>query len=143
MIRENGLVQMLSWVDDLLDVPEETRLQLVEVILKDIERFGSIKDQPTPEGKALAKALRSKEYQLVGIMPNIMYIRVKGSKDDLDPIWVHPWGLPALVFKHKKTCALLIAGPGIRWNTMALAEVPANREQFRKMFGAMVDGGTG
>lgn len=75
----------------------------------------------------MAKSLNSSEYQLIGICPNIMYIKASGNEDELKAIWVHPFGTPVLLYKHKKTCALVIAGPGIRFNDSVVREIDVNR----------------
>jgi hypothetical protein len=131
----NGVVQMLSWVDAVLSSTSEYRRRLVKQALSDIETYKSVTDQPTPQGLALADLLRNpKEFELVGIVPNLMYIRVEGDREDLEPVWIHPWALPMLVFKHKKTCSMVIAGASQRWNETALQEIPMNRSTFSSFF---------
>lgn len=118
----------LSWVDVFIQATVKRRREWVNSILDGIRSFNSKSGKPTPEGETFADTLMNRsEFELIGVCPNIMYIKADGAKEDLNAIYVHPFGSPTLLYKHKKTCALVIAGPGIRFNDSVVREISFNQ----------------
>lgn len=107
------------------------REELCSQILTDIETCGSVTDEPTKQGRVLAGILRNRDaFEFVGFAPNCMYVKIEGEPEHLGNLWSHPWGMVAVAFWHKATKSLVIAGPGIRYNSVMLDEVPMNREKL-------------
>jgi hypothetical protein len=114
----------LSWVSDLLNSSGDSRVNLKKKILENIKN--------TKETKELYKLLTSSEVDFVGFAPNIYYAKATASqKDYLESLWVHPFGLPMLLFYHKPSCCLIVAGPGLRFNDTILNENPKNKTKIR------------
>ena len=120
--------QALSWVKELMESRASRRHEWVKTILRGIERYNSKTGETTRDGMEFAANLQDRsQFELIGICPNIMYIKAEGQPEDLKAIWVHAWGTPVLLYKHKKTCALVIAGPGIRLNDSVVREISYNQ----------------
>lgn len=118
-----------KWYRAILDMTEKDRLGLVEKILHAIEREGSLNDQPTASGRAMVRMLK-RDCELVGFGPNLWYAKARGGKADLRDTFIHKWGYPTLVYKHKKMPMTLQVNPGMRKDRMLLAEIPHNRKLF-------------
>jgi hypothetical protein len=56
------------------------------------------------------------------------YLKVKGTAEELECLWQHPWGTPQLLLKHKRLPVMIVAGPGIRYNKSIVQEMPDNEE---------------
>jgi len=59
---------------------------------------------------------------MIGLGVNACYVRVNGDKELLNSLWVHAFGSPVLMLKHKKLPVIVLAGPGIRYNSSILQE---------------------
>jgi hypothetical protein len=120
--------EALSWVKTLMESQSARRPEWVKAVLKGIRSYNSMTGEPTAEGKKFADYLASSsEFELIGICPNIMYIKTHGNEEDQKAMWLHAWGTPVLLYKHRKTCALVIAGPGIRFNDSVVREISYNQ----------------
>ena len=113
--------EYLSWVEDILNMEAGHRASLVKKILDDIKE---------EIGDNFYTMLTSADVEFVGISPSTRYIKTKGSAEDLDAIWVHPFSVPTLLFYHKKTHCLINAGAAIRFNDSILNEIAENRDQI-------------
>lgn len=123
------VLEHLTWVQTLIfDATARHRKALKEAVLKGISSFNSKTGRTTREGSELASVLQDEsEYELIGICPNTMYVKVDGAVEDQNAVFVHPWGTPVLLYKHKRTCCLVIAGPGIRFNESIVREISFNQ----------------
>ena len=128
-----------GWYKDVQDHPASARKRLVEIALDNIRRGGNINDQVVPECDEMVKTLR-RDYKLIGISPNLMYLKVDGSREDLNATYIHPWGMTTLIFKHKKLPILLHVNAAMEWDESFLAKIPQNHELFE---GRDLKGGTG
>lgn len=120
------------WYKSVREQSSAARKRLVEITLDNISRHGSLTDQPTEVGKQLVSWIK-KEFVLVGIAPNITYLKVESAKKDLNATYVHPWAMTTLIYKHKKLPFLIQVNAGMRLDKMLLAEIPMNAELFAKM----------
>jgi len=57
-----------------------------------------------------------KEFEVLGFAGNAPYINVDKAFGDTKPVWVHPWGIPALWLRHKQFPGMMMASPTIRLN---------------------------
>ncbi len=111
----------LGWLPTLLRSSSERRQDWVKKILDGLKSYR--------EGKAksatyLSDVIQDKsEFELIGFAVNACYAKVDGPKEMLDAFWVHPWGTPALMYKHKRLPMIVMVGPGIRFNESILQEV--------------------
>lgn len=77
-------------------------------------------------------------WEEVGFAVNLQYVRVDHDNDEmLKYIFVHPWGTPPLILKHKRLPVFITVGPGVRWNDSILREITENGYNDR------IEGATG
>jgi hypothetical protein len=77
-------------------------------------------------------------WEEVGFAVNLQYIRVDHENDEmLGYVFVHPWGTPPLIMKHKRLPVFITVGPGLRWNDSILREITENGYNDR------IEGATG
>lgn len=141
----------LLWLDTLLGSTRSERRSMKAALLEGIRQYGAKwkktdKPQPKdpdfpdlvdpdkvateldPDAVALYKDLKSeKEWEFIGFAPNTMYVKESGSQAELESIWVHPYAVPALVYKHRRLPLMIYTSPTIEFNTSVLREVDANR----------------
>lgn len=123
---------MPLWYKEVLEMSEKERKDLVEKTLDAISREGSLDDKPTKSGVALVQMLK-RECELGGFSPNLWYCKFQGGKDLADT-FIHKWGYPTLVYKHKKLPVTLQVNPGMRKDRMLLQEIPSNRKLFEGVY---------
>lgn len=123
--------EFLTWVKQLLGLKESDRSRLASEVFRGIGEFSHLGEgnQDTSTGKELQKELK-KNFTVVGFAPNVSYIREKGSKEDLEALWVHPFATPALLLAHKKLPILVIASGGLRFNETVLNEMKTNIDKY-------------
>jgi hypothetical protein len=130
----------LSWVYTMLETPKKERLAWVKRIFKGmLTNASSFVDKDTNEKniKAQTKKIEKElEYlvrmvqedcDIVGIAPNIQYIRVEGSSELLKPWWIHPFSSPTILAKHKTLPLMIIVGPSIQKDKATVYAVENNR----------------
>lgn len=127
----------LTWVKTLMNSDKKDRRKLKNRILNDIKdtKQGLSNGKADPyQGKKLYEALKdAAKFKLIGFAPNVMYLKEDGSPDQLSTVWVHAWGMPTLLYKHKKFPMLIMVGPGIRFNKTLLSEI--DEEQLKEWMG--------
>ncbi len=124
-----GVRDYLSWVETILKLPVEARLKMVDAVLNAIASYRDKIGEKTAEQKYLSDILRNEdEVELIGFSVNTMYVKaVSEFEDELDSIFVHPWGTPVLTYKHKRLPIVFLVGPGVRFNESVLDEVKGNK----------------
>jgi len=124
----------LRWVQTLLRAPESRRKQWVREIIDGFKEYRSGKKGSTE--KYLSEVLESgAEYELVGFVPKIEYLKVEGPQNELECIWEHPHMNPQLLYKHKTLPILIITGPGLRFNDSVLNEIGMRTDGVRGITG--------
>lgn len=129
MRKSQPVREYLSWVMTMLETPVKNRWRWVEVIIDGIRSYREQHETKSDETvQYLSDALLDDStWEIVGFVPNISYVRVDcPDREMLKYIWVHPWGTPPLLLKHKKLPICMIAGPGIRWDDTILRELKEN-----------------
>jgi hypothetical protein len=116
--------EYLSWVHTIIHTDEETRWGWVELIMRGFRSYRNGKQGKYVRDKEyLSDALSDpSRFQLVGFAPNIQYVKVEGTEDQLKGVYIHPFGTPQLLYKHRDLPMLIIAGPGIRLDDSILKE---------------------
>jgi hypothetical protein len=122
-----------AWFKEVLEMSEKERKELVNEILQAISREGSLNDKPTKSGLALVKMLKN-ECELGGFSPNLWYCKHQGKSGELRDTFIHKWGYPTLVYKHKNLPITLQVNPGMRKDQMLLKEIPGNRGLFEGVY---------
>lgn len=127
--------EYLSWalvmVQSAQKNPEkerEIRQRWVKHILDGIKSYRSKIPKASAESKYLTDLLADEDtWELIGFAVNSQYIRIDHENDDmLKYIFVHPWGSPPLIYKHKRLPMFVTVGPNIRWNDSILRELKDN-----------------
>lgn len=120
----------LTWVTTLIRAPIARRKQWVKAIIDGIRSYRDVKaanPNLQKEVAYLSDVIQDdRTWELIGFSVNSTYVRADGPEDMLNCVYVHPWGTPALVYKHKKLPLFITVGPGIRWNESVLHEIPEN-----------------
>ena len=116
----------LSWVKALRESTLSFRRVLVRTLLEGIKEFKSGRDNKAGQ-KLFDQILKSGSFELVGITTCVPYIKVEGSKDDLKQEYIHPFGMPTLLYHIKNTPAFLLVNPGLRFNSNILKEIEKNK----------------
>ena len=116
--------EYLAWVTTMLHAPVKKRWEWVELIFAGFRTYRKSK-----EGIYLSDILQDKDtWEILGFCPNIQYVRVDHKDEEmLKYIFVHPWGTPPLLLRHKRLDIAVIAGPGMRWNDTILREIKDNK----------------
>ena len=125
--------EYLSWVTVMIQQAQvnpnkarKTRAKWVDHILDGIKSYR--KKRSSPDAKYLTEILEDDDtWELIGFAVNLQYVRADHPSDDmLKYIFVHPWGTPPLIYKHKKLPVMITVGPGLRWNESILREIDDN-----------------
>lgn len=123
MVRE-----WLKWFETMCDLPVKRRREFVQNVIDGLKFY---RDKRGAKGsKWLSDFLaEEKDVELIGFAANATYVKVDSThKDELKAIYVHPWGLPTLMYKHKHLPIVFMVGPGVRFNESILEEDDKNRE---------------
>lgn len=122
----NWAIVMIQAAHNDPNKARKTRKQWVEHILNGIRSYRP--ETEKKEAKYLTDVLADKStWELIGFGVNLQYIRADHDNDDmLKYVFVHPWGTPPLVYKHKRLPMIITVGPGIRWNESILRELSDN-----------------
>lgn len=122
-----------GWYKEVLNMTESERKSLVAEILKAVAMDGSKNDRATVSGQKLVTYIR-REFDLVGFCPNVWYGKASGSKNDLRDTFIHKWGYPTLLYKHKTLPFTMQVNPGMRKDKMLLTEIPGNRGLYEGVY---------
>lgn len=115
----------LSWVEALRTSALSFRRVLVRTLLEGLREFKGKNDKKSGE-KLFNEITKSGNFELIGITTCIPYIKVEGSREDLNQEYVHPFGMPTLVYHVKNTPVIMLVNPGLRFNSNILKEIEKN-----------------
>lgn len=127
-------MKYLSWVKTMLATPAKERKEWVDEIIRGFHDYRGKSKMENKTQKYLSDVLES-DYELVGLVPGIEYIKVDGPQDELECVWQHPHMNPQLLLKHKTLPVFIIAGPSLRFNDSVLVETGARSEKVRGITG--------
>lgn len=126
--------QALQWVYTMLETPQPEREHWVKIITEGMRGNAAsfVKPEDSPamlkrtqeELNALVKTVLGKEFEIIGLAPNISYLRVSGTEDFLKAWWVHPFSSPTLAVKHKRLPIIMIVGASILKDKSNVFELP-------------------
>ena len=120
-------MNFFKWVNILFAFDQKQRKKLVEKVLEAIWIFK--KGKPSPQGDKAVELLTSDKVELIGIVPDINYIRVASrDPDDLEPLWNHRFSVPTLLYRIKDSPFLLLANPNVEYNDCKLLEIDENSD---------------
>lgn len=113
----------LKWVHTFSKSSGSERSRMKSELLQGIRNFVS---KGSNKGEDLYKLLNSGDTEFVGFIPEISYFRDYGKGKDLEALYVHDFGGPALIYKLKHSPALIIASPTLRFNDSYLLDAKLN-----------------
>lgn len=125
MIKEGGIVSALTWVLTMLKSSVSNRKKHFKIAMEGILHRD-------PSGKATEENTELVDFLLndcefVGFTPNISYIMANGSKEERESIWVHPFSVPATLFKVKGKPLLIVANANLDYNDTVLSKIEHNK----------------
>lgn len=128
------VVTALTWVYQLVKSSKSQRTKAKELALDHILHFKGGKK--TEQSEALVNSL-GKEFEFVGFAPNIMYVKEKGSAEDMKAQWVHAFSVPTLLYKHKELPVLIVANGNLDFNDSRLRKIDKNidLDELRNILG--------
>lgn len=129
--------EYLGWVKQMINTPVKKRWEWVRLIFEGMKSYRP-KNGTTKECLFLSDALQDENtWEIIGFSANLQYVRVDHKDEEmLKYVFVHPWGTPPLLLKHKRLPMFVIAGPGIRWNDTILREIKDNKINKDELEGA-------
>jgi hypothetical protein len=107
-----GIKQVLSWTRVVSAMKSAEKQKLAQLTID------GIRAQKSGEYPVWLSDMieAGKEFEIVGFAGNAPYINVDKTFGDTKPVWVHPWGIPALLLRHRQFPAMMIVSPTIRLN---------------------------
>ena len=109
--------EMFDWVRTILQASYKNRLKIVRQIENDIRMYGSLNDEETPEGKALCESIiKSGDYEAFGLLPNLSYVRIEGTEEEREAVFIHAFGDPVILYRHKNTGVLVVLGASMHFD---------------------------
>lgn len=116
----SSVKEFLNWCLIFLKSDKSSRVKMREILLKGISEYNE-------EAKQYAEWLsNTKNCQFVGFGVNIQYIKESGTKDEMKALWVHPFGGPVLVYKHKRLPMLIMTSPSLEYNDSHIKKAKLN-----------------
>lgn len=114
-----GVKDYLPWVALMTKLPKSERLRWVRCVLDGIRSYRG----KSPEKSVwLSDVLQSSEFETIGFAANVSYVRLDGNATEMSALYVHPWGTPTLLLKHKRLPVIIMASPSLRHDASLLAE---------------------
>ena len=134
----NWAIVMVQQAHANPDKARKTRRMWVEKIFDGLRSYRP-KEAINKEAVYLSDVLSDDStWEEVGFAVNLQYIRIDHDNDEmLGYVFVHPWGTPPLILKHKRLPVFITVGPGLRWNDSILREITDNGYNDR------IEGATG
>lgn len=111
--------EFLDWCLIFIKSSSSDRKLMRKVLLEGISDYSE-------EGQKYAKWLESSQCEFVGFAINLQYMKESGSKEHLKALWVHPFGGPTLVYKHKRLPMLIVTSPSLEFNTSHIKKAKLN-----------------
>ena len=105
--RGQGVTQYHPWILAVKEKDEKTRSRYLKIILDYMLE--------NPHQRELAKEIKKgTRYHVIGFAPYAEYMKHKAEGAfDLEGVYLHAFGNPALLVFDKKTKSLMIVGPEI------------------------------
>ena len=147
MIKGNGVVQALSWAVTFVCMSAKRRAKDVQIAIRGFwNRVNYLANggQINPDMVECINTIMDNS-ELVGIAPNVSYMMVKGSKEELECMWVHPFSVPTLLLKVKDAPILIMANANLDYNDSVLTKIEHNEyhEELMKTLKRYTRGITG
>lgn len=131
---------MNTWVSVILEATPKMRNKIKKSTLDGISFFKAnwgkksrsnteqhtLKSKNPSVGRLLKDLKAEKSLKFVGFIPEVTYVKEKGTKEQLSALWEHKFGTPALLYAHDDLPILIIAGPNIMFNDSIVRQIKTN-----------------
>ena len=128
MAKEKDVTEILDWAIVMAKSSPEYRKEMVREVLESLKDFSEKGENNSDKsaGMNLFKEFSDPDdYEIIGFTPNVQYIKEKArSKEELEALFVHPWGSHTLLLKHRRYPFMVMVNPGIRLGKSYLKEMP-------------------
>lgn len=111
--------EFLDWCLIFIKSSSSQRRKMREVLLNGISEYSE-------EGQKYVKWLRGSECQFIGFAVNVQYIKEDGGPKEKEALWVHPFGGPVLLYKHKRLPMLIMSSPSLEFNNSHIKKAKMN-----------------
>ena len=117
--------KFLTWAKQFIKMSSRERNKIKNLVL----------DQVRSENRKLYNFINSPDIEFVGVAASTEYLLCDGPVDELEALWVHPHGIPSLIFAGKGY--MVIVNPILRVSDSVLSEIPGNsiKASFRGLSG--------
>jgi hypothetical protein len=120
-------MNFLKWVDYFMYGSAKERIRTVKSIIEAVKIFD--KGEITDKGLEYHKLVTSDSVELIGVVPNVSYIRATSSDpNDLEVIWDHRFSGPVLLYHVKDSPLMLLVNPNVSYNDSKLLEIDENSD---------------
>jgi len=118
--QENSPKHFLSYARPLTRMGKEAKLKLYDLSLDGMRSYR--KDNPKKSGWFSDYLENNKDFVLKGYVVNYSYINLDPKYGETAPVWVHPWGLPSMLYAHKRLPIYMLTGPAHRLDENILGQ---------------------
>jgi hypothetical protein len=115
----SSVKEFLNWCLIFIKSSPQQRKAMKQVLLDGIAEYSE-------EGKKYAKWLESSQCQFIGFAVNVQYIKENGDIKEREALWVHPFGGPVLLYKHKRLPMLIMSSPSLEFNDSHIKKAKMN-----------------
>jgi len=120
-------MSLFKWANIFFCGTSKQRQNVVDAVKSAIKIFK--KGKESVEGDNAFDFISSNKVELIGVVPNINYIRVQSRvKEDLEALWDHHFSVPTLLYRIKDSPFLLLANPNVEYNHSKLLEIASNAD---------------
>lgn len=113
-----------AWFEILDKVPAARRLKMVAQVIADIVSYRGSRTKKADTVYLSEQLKNEKEFDLIGFVPGVDYMKVDGS--DNDRIYHHNFGVPTLLYAHKRLPIIVMTNAFLRKDKNVLSENPDN-----------------
>lgn len=104
--------QILAYANTVSRMSKNEKNRLKELIIDGIRTYRKGSEK---KSEWLSDYVESgRDFEILGFALNHSYINVDPGYGDTKPLWIHPWGTPSLLLKHKRLPYFMVTGPSIR-----------------------------
>lgn len=120
-------MNLFKWANIFFCGTAKQRQAVVRAVIQAVGIFQ--KGVSSAKGKEAVELLTSNKVELIGVVPNINYMRVQSRcEEDLEVLWDHRFSVPTLLYRIKDSPFLLLVNPNVEYNESKLLEIDANAD---------------
>lgn len=125
--------EYLSWVTLMTKIPVKARYEWLAQVIKGLKSYRGKSDKRRQWLSDMI--MDSGEFETVGFAANTSYVKIDGNAKELNCMFVHPWGSPTLLLKHKRLPLCVLVSASMRYDETILNENGGQNKQVRGLTG--------